>query len=241
MEVNTSEPVGVNTTTVDALRESGKINWNLENALNVEVGQKDRFTHVPEYLPFTFGIGGGLSYLKDMQDGQPVWETTPWEGDPPSGYEIGKIYFINSQREQHVKITENPQGGWVWENLDDRTEQLSWKAKEGWEYKLYYPPEHKRSAELNNRLNEKGYTLYFFNDEESLEVPEGLESEKCENNYLRDHTLYMYLVWDPDRADVKLVRTKNSTEEVEAELKQDGFEYIDGNWIRIIYARTKPD
>lgn len=190
-----------------------------------------------------FGIGGGLHILHDMKDGKPEWKTALWEGDPQFGHEVGRIYVMGQDHKRYLQIADSSLGGWVWQKLE-KEEELSWKTgREDWEYKLYFENFKQKPwmlISLNNELNKKGWGTASVLDNENISFPDDLELVRLETDYMGDTARERYLVTDPERAEVKIVKSRDLTEEKENELENVGWTFVDSNIARVIFARTTP-
>ena len=236
-------PVGIKTTTLQEIEKQfpDKYKFIMADLFEQPHSQSERLTDRPENLPFMFCIGGGLSFLDNVEGGKPEWKTTEWIGDPPLDYSVGNIYFTKGA-DIFVKVADNPDNSWIWQKLTGDEGQLSWKAgRKDWEYKLYFAPEHKNSASLNNSLNEKGWTYFSVWEDEDMELPEELQSQQIEGWTIDDRRKDNYVVIDPDRGELRKVVWGNETEDIVPTLEAQDWELIDSNIARGIFVRTKPE
>lgn len=244
MESKEPIQVGIRTTTLKEIEEKDPFQKKLHDSELFEGNRKplDRFVDVPRFVPFMFGIGGGLHVLYDMDEtGQPRWKTIEWNDDTPQGYNTGSIYFEDPSANLYVKVADNPQGGWVWQKLVEE-EKLSWKTgKKEWEFKFYFGPENRKAIELNNDLNLQGWSRSSTLDDQEIKVPEGVEYIRLQPSTMHDGTINHFIVYDPERAEVFYAKSRDLDEAKENELESDGWKFVDSNVARAIYVRTKPE
>lgn len=240
-----SVAVGIRTTTLKEIEDKDHFEKHIHETRLFNIGYrlnslpKERFLEIPENVPYTFGIGGGLHVLYDLKDNEPEWKTIKWEDEPIIGHSVGKIYFKGSDHAQYVKIADNETGSWVWQKLVEE-EQLSWKTgSPEWDYKLYFQPEARDSVSLNNSLNENGYSYHLVSENEDLVLPEELKKLRLESQHFSDHTAFGYLIYDPDRTEVLQINTRNVTAEKEQELEKAGYQFMESNIARSVFVRSK--
>jgi hypothetical protein len=241
-------PVGIRTTTLKEIEDKDNSEKRYHDAVlfGIDDPLEDRSQHyrksnIPDRVPFMFGIGGGLHVLYDLRESKPVWKTIQWQGDPEWPCEVGEIYFRDRGYKYYAKIAENEKGGWVWQEMNPiEEEKASFKTgKKEWEYKIYFGPEYRKSAGINNQLNERGWAVIGVSENEDFVIPEELESQGLEPNYIDGVRFPNYLIVDPDRAEMKRVKWNQRKDLDEDKLKEQGWEFVDSNIVRTVYARTK--
>jgi hypothetical protein len=241
-------PVGIQTRTLKQIEDADPIKEKLHQ-FDIFGGDKtsdqiSQLVNIPTGVPYMFGIGGGLHVLYDMNDGEPIWKTTNWDGDPPDGFMIGRIYFTGDDHNDYLQITDSTLGGWVWQKLS-KEEELSFKTgKKEWEYKLYFKdmaPKPWMLISLTNQLNEQGWGRASVMENENIEFPDNLELIRLESEYIGQMSRENFLVIDPERAEVVTIRSRDLTEEKEEELKNEGWIYVNSNIARTTYVRTKEE
>jgi hypothetical protein len=236
-------PAGIQPTTLKEIEEKrpGEYVFIKADLFEQPHSQENRLLDHPENVPFMFGIGGGLNFLYDMKNGEPEWKNIEWVGNPPVDYVVGNIYFTQGSH-IYLKVAENPENqSWVWQKITEPEEQLSWKTgNSDWEYKIYFKPEHRKSAILNNRLNEKGWTYFSVWEDETIDLPEELESAQIEPDFIDGKRKANYIIVDPNRGETRKTVWGNEDENIVQTLEDNGWELVDSNIARGIFVRTKP-
>lgn len=248
MENKEGIPVGIRTTTLKEIEDRDPSQKRYHDAVLFGIddpldnrSQESRYSDIPDGVPYVFGTEGGLHVLYEMREMEPIWKTVKWDGDPPWNRESGRIYFTDRGYIDYAKIAENNQGGWVWQRIEEEPEKPSFETgKEDWEYKIYFSSEFPNSVDLNNQLNKDGWSTTGISDNESFNISDKLESINLEPNYIDGVRFLSYLIIDPDRAEIKIVKWNKRSETNEDNLEKEGWKFVDSNIARTIYVRTKP-
>lgn len=200
---------------------------------------------LPDGTPFMF-IGTGISVLADRSNEGNIWQTFPWQeasGQPrplPTGIKPGHIYTLSGGG-TYERIGIGADGKeWVWQNIDQKDKVIgeTEPSLPVWEEKHYF--DHKK---MNGRMNTDGWTPAAADDGEgSYSPPEGLNLKvvEVEAHNLPEMRIRNVVVYDPERAEVLILKGAQRTKVVTDILQKQGWEFIDTNIARTIYIRTIP-
>jgi len=200
----------------------------------------DLVSDLPDSVPFTFSFNG-LTLLDEKGKKGNKWMGVNWDKPIPPEYQFGGIYVRMGW--QTFKRTGADQGNqWQWEKVDlgkEREERMK-AIRPEWEERVYFDDTFYQAEGMNKNMNAKGWTLKSRRDAVTQQLPSGLNEEEL-TPLTTDYELRSYVIYDPERAEVKKVVWQQAEKGSVEEMKSLGWEMVDSNVARGIFIRTKPE